>query len=221
MAETACSQISRSQQGPTVLSRGLIACTSCRLVSKRPSAGSETQWACPRCRATLHSRIPGSLSRTWALIIAAAIFYIPANLLIITKSVKLGKVQSDTIMSGVIYFFKTGSWHIALIIFVASIIVPLVKLVVLSYLMISIKRRSSWRPGKRTRVFRILKFIGRWSMVDIFVVTIAVSLVRLGFLASIQAGPGAVFFGAVVVLTILAAETFDSRLIWDAWEKKS
>jgi len=221
MAETACSQISLSQQGPTALSRGLIACTSCRLVSRPPSAGSAAQWACPRCRATLHSRIPGSLSRTWALIIAAAILYIPANVLIITESVKLGKVQSDTIISGVIYFLKTGSWHIALIIFGASIIVPLVKLVVLSYLMISIHRRSSWRPGKRTRIFRILKLIGRWSMVDIFVVTIAVSLVRLGFLASVQAGPGAVYFGAVVVLTMLAADSFDSRLIWDAWEKKS
>lgn len=203
------------------MSRGLVACTSCRLVSKMPSAGDEAQWACPRCGAVLHSRIPGSLSRTWALIIAAAIFYIPANMLTITESAKLGKVQSDTIISGVIYFLKTGSWHIALIIFVASIIVPLVKLVVLSYLMVSIHRRSSWRPGMRTRMARILEIIGRWSMVDIFVVTIAVSLVRLGFLASVEAGPGAIFFGAVVVLTMLATDSFDSRLIWDSWEKRS
>lgn len=215
MGTIACSQIKNTGQGPTALNRGLIVCTSCRLVSRPPSTGSRAQWACPRCGASLRPRIPDSLSRTWSLIVAAAIFYIPANVLTITVSAKLGKVQSDTILSGVIYFFKTGSWHIALIIFFASIIVPLLKLVVLSFLMISIQRHSSWRPGKRTRIFRVVKLIGRWSMVDIFVVTIAVSLVRLGFLASIQAGPGAVFFGAVVVLTILAADSFDSRLIWD------
>lgn len=218
MGATTCSEVRSSLQGPTTLGRGLIACTSCRLVCRQPAAGNKNNWACPRCGATLHARIPNSLDRTWALIIAAAIFYIPANVLTITQSAKLGKVQSDTILSGVIYFFKTGSWHIAVIIFVASIIIPLMKLVVLTLLMASIHRRSSWRPGRRTRIFRIVELIGRWSMVDIFVITIAVSLVRLGFLASIQIGPGAVFFGAVVVLTMLAAISFDSRLIWDERE---
>lgn len=218
MGALAHRQLSNSDRGRSAADHGLIACTSCRLLCKIPHTGLENQWACPRCAATLHSRKPGSLSRTWALIVAAAIFYIPANLLTITLTTNLGKTQSDTILSGVIYFIKTGSWHIALIIFIASIIVPIVKLVVLTYLMVSIHLRSPRRPGRRTRMFRVLELIGRWSMVDIFVVTVAVSLVKLGFLASIQAGPGAVYFGTVVVLTMLATKSFDSRLIWDARE---
>ena len=205
----------------TVSGMGLIACRDCRLLCKTPDKGKPDQWSCPRCGATLHPRKPGSLSRTWALIIAAAVLYIPANVLTITVSSKLGTTQSDTILSGVIYFFKTGSWHIALIIFIASILVPIVKLVVLTFLLASIHLRSAWRPVGRTRAFRLLELIGRWSMVDIFVVTIAVSLVRLGFLASIQAGPAAIFFGAVVVLTMLATLSFDPRLIWDARETSS
>ena len=207
--------------GRTAASQGLITCTSCQLVCSVPQSGWEDQWACPRCAATLHSRKPASLSRTWALIIAAAVFYIPANVLHITVSSKLGTSQSDTILSGVIYFLKTGSWHIGLIIFTASIMVPIIKLVVLVFLMISIHRHSAWNPVRRTRLFRLIELIGRWSMVDIFVVTIAVSLVKLGLIASVQAGPGIVFFGAVVVLTMLAAYTFDPRLIWDAGQTTS
>ena len=207
--------------GRTAASQGLITCTSCRLVCAVPNSGWEDHWVCPRCGAALHSRKPASLSRTWALIIAAVVFYIPANVLHITVSSKLGTAQADTILSGVIYFMKTGSWHIGLIIFTASIMVPIVKLVMLVYLMISIHCRSSWNPVRRTRLFRLVELIGRWSMVDIFVVTIAVSLVKLGLIASVQAGPGAVFFGAVVVLTMLAAYTFDPRLIWDIGETRS
>jgi paraquat-inducible protein A len=123
-------------------------------------------------------------------------------------------------MSGVIYFVKTGMWPIALVIFVASVFVPLMKLSVLTYLLISVKRRSHWRPRDRTRLYRMTEVVGRWSMVDIYVVTILVALVKLGALASIDAGPGAIYFGAVVVITMFAAESFDPRLIWDVMEEK-
>jgi paraquat-inducible protein A len=173
---------------------------------------------CPRCGAELHIRKPNSIARTWALVLAACIFYIPANLFPITTVTSLGYVQSDTIMSGVIYFIQTGMWPIALVIFVASVFVPLMKLLILSYLLISVQRGSHWRPRDRTRLYRITELVGRWSMVDIYVVTILVALVHLGALATIEAGPGALYFGAVVVITMFAAMTFDPRLIWDVAE---
>jgi len=133
----------------------------------------------------------------------------------------LGKTESDTIMSGVIYFVRSGDWPLALIIFTASVFVPLMKLGILTFLLISVHRRSSWRPVERTRMYRLTEAIGRWSMVDIYVVTILVALVRLGNLATIEAGAGAVFFGSVVVITIFAAESFDPRLIWDHCDARS
>ncbi|MCB1764949.1 MAG: paraquat-inducible protein A [Candidatus Competibacteraceae bacterium] len=174
---------------------------------------------CPRCGATLHARKPNSLARTWALVIAAFIFYIPANVLPIMTVTSLGKTQSDTIMSGVAYLLLHGMWPLALLIFFASVVVPLLKLVILVYLLISVQLRSRWRPRDRTRLYRITEAVGRWSMVDIYVVTILVALVHLGNLATIRAEVGAVFFGAVVVITIFAALTFDPRLIWDRLEQ--
>jgi len=173
---------------------------------------------CPRCGSLLHQRKPRSLARTWALVIAAFIFYIPANVLPITKVISLGKAQSDTIMSGVIYFIHTGMWPIALVIFIASIFVPLVKLFILTFLLISVERKWQWRPKDRTSLYRITEAIGRWSMTDIYVVTILVALVKLGGLATIEAEPGAIFFAAVVVTTMFAAMSFDPRLIWDSLE---
>jgi paraquat-inducible protein A len=173
---------------------------------------------CPRCGTRLHRRKPNSIRRTWALVVAAFVFYIPANVLPITTVVSLGQAQSDTIMSGVIYFIKTGMWPIALVIFVASVFVPLLKLIILTFLLISVQRNSSWRPKDRTRLYRITEVVGRWSMVDIFVVTILVALVNLGGLASIQAQAGAVYFCAVVIITLFAAMSFDPRLIWDTEE---
>jgi paraquat-inducible protein A len=151
-------------------------------------------------------------------VLAAVVFYIPANVLPVTHTTSLGVVQSDTIMSGVIYFIHSGSWPIALVIFIASIFVPILKLLILSFLLISVQRRSQWRPVDRTRLYRITEAIGRWSMLDVFVVTILVALVHLGALATIEAGLGALFFAAVVVITMFAAEAFDPRLIWDAME---
>jgi paraquat-inducible protein A len=122
-------------------------------------------------------------------------------------------------MSGVTYLLSHGMWPLALVIFVASVFVPMLKLAILVLLLVSVQRGSRWRPAERTRLYRITEAIGRWSMVDIFVVTILVALVRLGSLATIEARAGAVFFGAVVVLTMLAAESFDPRLIWDRSEE--
>ncbi|MDJ0720347.1 MAG: paraquat-inducible protein A [Desulfobacterales bacterium] len=202
-------------QPPTARRLGLVACRSCHLLNQR----LETAVDCPRCGAPLHSRKPNSIARAWALVLAAAVFYIPANVLPITHTTSLGAVQSDTIMSGVIYFIHSGSWPVALVIFVASVFVPLLKLLILAFLLLSVQRRWQWRPVDRTRLYRLTEVIGRWSMLDIYVVTILVALVHLGALATIEAGPGAVFFAAVVVVTMLAAEAFDPRLIWDNMEK--
>ncbi len=171
---------------------------------------------CPRCAATLHVRKPNSLSRTWALLIAAYILYIPANVLPIMKTSTLLTSQDDTIMSGVIFLWTSGSWPLALLVFFASVTVPLLKLVAMTLLAASVQMRSKWQPMQRLRLYRLVEFVGRWSMMDIYVVTILVALVQLQNLASIQPGPGAVAFGMVVVLTMSAAMTFDPRSIWDS-----
>ena len=202
----------------TAASASLLSCHSCNLLSKMSGSHGHSHALCPRCGAPLHQRKTNSLTRTWALTIAAFIFYIPANVLPITVVTSLGKTQADTIMSGVIYFVQTGMWPIALVIFVASVAVPLIKLFVLAFLLISVQRKSRWRPEDRTRLYRIAEAVGRWSMVDIFVVTILVALVKLGGLATIDAGPAASYFAAVVVTTMFAAMSFDPRLIWDVME---
>jgi len=208
-----------NEHSQTALSASLVSCHSCHLLSKARPLSKGSFAVCPRCGAALHSRKPNSIARTWALIIAAAIFYIPANVLPITRVISFGKAQSDTIISGVIYFVKSGSWPIALVIFVASVFVPLLKLIILIYLLISVQMKSKWRPKDRTRLYRITEAVGRWSMVDIYVVTLLVALVKLGALATIEAGPGAVFFAGVVIITIFAAMSFDPRLIWDTQEQ--
>jgi len=209
----------RAQAGPTAAGSGLISCHSCSLLVRRSPLAEGMHARCPRCGARLHPRKLNSVHRTWALVIAAFIFYIPANVLPVTVTTYLGSTHADTILSGVLYFMRTGSWGIALIIFVASIVVPIVKLVVLSALLLSVQRRSRWRPRERARLYRLTEVVGRWSMLDVFVVTVMVALVRLGYLTSVEAGPGIVYFAAVVVMTMTAAMTFDPRLIWDALEK--
>jgi paraquat-inducible protein A len=207
-----------SPAGRTARSASLVSCGVCHLLVRRPPGVADPVGKCPRCGAALHSRKPHSIARTWALVIAAMIFYVPANVLPITKVTSLGATQSDTIMSGVIYFIHSGMWPIALVIFIASVFVPVLKLFILLFLVISVQRRSRWRPRDRTRLYRITEAIGRWSMTDIFVVTILVALVHLGALANIEAQAGAAFFAAVVVITMLAAMSFDPRLMWDVKE---
>jgi paraquat-inducible protein A len=176
------------------------------------------QVACPRCGAALHVRKPDSIARTWAFLLAAIILYIPANLLPMTSVHTLFGDQEDTIMSGVVYLWTAGSWPLAVIVFVASIMVPMLKIMALVFLLVSVKMRSAWQPMQRTRLYRLIELVGRWSMLDIFVVAFLVALVQLRALATIKAGPAAACFGAVVVLTICATMSFDPRLIWDPLE---
>jgi paraquat-inducible protein A len=171
--------------------------------------------SCPRCGVALHARIPRSLSRTWAWLVAAIMLYLPANLLPIMHVTSFGRTRSDTILSGAEYLVQLGMWPLALIVFVASVLVPVTKIAILVYLLVSVQLRSRYRPLDRLRLYRFTEFVGRWSMVDVFVVTVLVALVHLGRVAEVEAGLGALFFAAVVVLTMLAAHTFDPRLIWD------
>jgi paraquat-inducible protein A len=164
----------------------------------------------------LHKRKPGSIERTWALLIAAAICYLPANLLPIMTVISFGKGSPDTIISGVKALIEADMYPIALVVFVASILVPVLKILVLSFLLVSVSARSDWRTRERSMLYRITELIGRWSMIDIFMISILAGLVKLQALATIEPGPAAIFFAAVVVLTMLAAMTFDPRLIWDA-----
>ena len=201
----------------TAAGTGLLNCHTCALVSRAHPGGVNH---CPRCGSRLHFRKPNSISRTWALVIAAAIFYVPANVLpVMTTGTSFG-TESDTIFSGIVVLWQTGSWPLALLVFFASITVPLVKIFALVFQLVSVQRRSAWRPRDRARLHRAVEFIGRWSMLDIFVVTILVGLVQLKPLMVVLPGPGAVAFAFVVVLTIIAALTFDPRLIWDAMEKQ-
>ena len=207
-----------SPPATTAASLGLLACHACGLLSRAAPHGEGA--CCPRCGAHLHARKPGSVSRTWALLITAMILYIPANVLPMMYTGSLFGSQSDTIMSGVIYFWKSGSWYLALIIFFASIMVPMLKMIALVLLLVSVQLRSRWQLGQRARLYRLVEVVGRWSMLDIYVVAVIVALVQLQALATILPGPGAIAFGGVVVLTIFAAMSFDPRLIWDPLDEE-
>jgi paraquat-inducible protein A len=196
----------------TARTAGLLPCHACGLLS-RPSAGHEA--FCSRCGEILHQRKPDSLRRTWAFLIAAMILYIPANVLPIMVTDSLFGAEVDTIMSGVVYLWTSGSWPLAIVVFIASISVPGMKLIALTFLLLSVHFRWRWQPAQRTRLYRVVEIAGRWSMLDIYVSTMLVALVQLQGLATIIAGPAAIAFGAVVVLTMLAAMSFDPRLIWD------
>jgi len=198
--------------------QGLCSCHVCNLVSRRGPESSPAH--CPRCGAYLHFRKPGSVARCWALLVAAYILYIPANLLTMMETGSLFSYRRDTIISGVIELWKTGSWVIAVIVFIASVTIPLLKLLSLTLLLVSVQRRSRWHPRQRTRLYRLVEFVGRWSMLDIYVVTLLAALVQLGTIATVKAGPAALAFGAVVVLTMFASMQFDPRLIWDPLQKE-
>ncbi|NGZ06324.1 MAG: paraquat-inducible protein A [Magnetococcales bacterium] len=186
-----------------------ILCHVCAL----PVAATE-QTRCPRCHSRLHACHPASLTRTWALLWSAAILYIPANLYPVMTVIKMGRGQPDTILSGVIHLIESGMWPLAVLVFVASIVVPVAKIGILIHLLISVRHASTTRQKDRTVLYRVLETFGHWSMVDVFLVSILTALVDFGAIATIQPGIGASFFAAVVVLTILAAQSFDPRLIW-------
>jgi len=193
---------------------GLALCRHCGLLSKLMFP-KETSY-CPRCSHKLAFRRPEAIQRTWALIIAAAICYIPANILPVMTSVTLVGAEEDTIIDGVILLYLTGSWHLALIVLIASVIIPMAKLFALAYLLITVQRRSIKSNRERVQLYRLVEFIGRWSMLDVFVISFVVALVQIKPLMAAEPRAGIVFFAAVVVLTIFAAQSFDPRLIWDS-----
>jgi paraquat-inducible protein A len=188
---------------------GLASCHHCDRVSE------VSQGRCPRCGAVLHTRKQFGLQRTIALLTASVIAYIPANTMPIMRVDGVGGGESSTILSGVVTFWSMHAYPIAITIFVASIIIPVLKLIALGWLCAAAIRRGPMNPRRLTRVYWLTEVVGRWSMVDVFVVAVMVALVQLGNLMSIHPGPAALSFGAVVVLTMLAALSFDPRILWD------
>lgn len=195
----------------TAAELGLWPCPHCNAVWRHASAGAP----CARCGTRLFRRKPQSLALAWAFLIAACILYLPANLLPVMITRTLFGVQQDTIMSGVVLFWVSGSYALAAVIFIASFLVPLFKLAALFLLLVTTQRRSRWRRGERATLYHVVEFVGRWSMLDVFVVSLLTGLVQVRGLAQITAGLGIAAFGAVVVLTMLASLSFDPRLIWD------
>jgi paraquat-inducible protein A len=195
---------------------GLIGCHVCGLVCRDTQLPDA---ACPRCGSALHRRRPNSRTRTWALLIAAFLLYIPANVLPIMRTVSLGDVDDNTILSGVIELWVKGSPGLAVIVFTASILVPMMKFLVLSTLLLCVHCGTNWARTQRARMYRLVEFIGYWSMLDVFVVSLLSALVQFGFFSAVEPLPGVVYFGLTVVLTMLASMSFDPRLIWDCKEE--
>ncbi len=203
----------------TAAMANLMRCNGCEMLSRAKALPPGHIARCSRCGTRLHLRKPRSLQRAWALLLAAYVFYIPANLYPVMYTGKLGQSEGDTILSGVQSMYAAGWWVVGTLIFFASITVPLVKLLSLTFLLISVQIRSSWKPRERTFLYHIVEYIGRWSMLDMFVVSLTVALIQLGVVANVQPGPGATWFAGVVVLTMLAAMSFDPRLIWDSLDE--
>ena len=200
----------------TPLANNHLLCRICGCVSVKPNQlTAKSQLFCPRCGERFKTGPNRSIEITWALLIAAAILYIPANMLPIMSVYWLGNAQPDTIISGVFLLIELGQYPLAALLFVASIMVPLLKLFALGFLLISIQLKSSWRPHERIRLYRLTEYIGRWSMVDVFVVAILAGLVQFGNLTRIETNAGTLSFAAVVVLTMIAAHTLDEHLIWE------
>ena len=195
---------------------GILICAECHELNRQDAQADEQ--TCTRCGAWVHARRPDSLMRTWALLLTSAILYIPANLLPIMTVSSLGQGSPSTIMAGVIELVQHGMIPIAAVVFIASILVPTFKLVGIALLLFSVQRRQPLSARQRIIMYRFIEFIGRWSMLDIFVIAILVALVNFGRIASVEANLGAVAFASVVILTMLAAVTFDPRLIWDNTE---
>ena len=198
----------------TAASQQILGCNACGLAQREPPAQEHLH--CSRCGTRLHFRKPNSIGRTWALVIAAYVLIIPANLMPVMATGSLFGTEKDTIFGGVKFLWESNSQVLAIILFCASIVIPFAKLITLTFLLISVQRRSTWKPKVRAQLYRIVEAIGRWSMIDVYVATMLTALVQFGDLMSIRAGVGAIAFGSVVMLTIFAARSFDPRLIWEA-----
>ncbi len=197
------------------LNAGLIQCHTCHKILRRQEAEPGYVLHCPRCKGIVHERIPNSISTTWALVLTATVLFVPANFLPIMQVDFLGTPDKSTIMDGIIYFFQTGSYGIGIVILTASILVPLFKVVGLVLLLYSIHFNRHSSLTHKSIMFRFIEFIGRWSMLDIFVIALLCALVDFGFFTRITAAPAATFFTFVVLSTMFAALSFDPRLLWD------
>lgn len=219
MPDPVALQAQKMQQARTGASCGLITCSICENLCQVSVAIDDSSEAiCPRCGGALHARKKNALSKSAAYLVAAYILYIPANLLPVMQTESIFGLQDDTIMSGVLLLMATGSWPLALLVFLASIVIPLLKLFSMSVLLLGSWQRSSEHQLQRAQLFRIIEIVGRWSMLDVYVVTVLVALVQFQNLVSVSPGGGAFAFAAVVVLTLLSAQNFDSRSIWDIKE---
>jgi len=193
-----------------------ISCKECNLLVGETVPGQR----CPRCRATLHLRKPDSIRRTTALVLAGYLLYIPANMLPVLTTVRFGREEQNTILSGVVELARNDLWPLAVIVFAASIVLPLVKLLGLTWMLISTRLRSARFLVGRTRFYRMIDTVGRWSNIDVFAVSLLLALLQFGALTTVHAGAGLVAFAAVVVLTMMATSVFDARLMWDAPESR-
>ncbi|MFT4654881.1 MAG: paraquat-inducible protein A [Kangiellaceae bacterium] len=189
--------------------KGLANCRTCHLLSPISKVN------CPRCNDTLYMRSPNSIQRTVALVITAILFYIPANLYPIMTTTLFNDKVSSTILSGVVLFAEHGSYFVAFVIFAASILIPIAKMLIILWLCYATSRQSRLSKSELTRLYRATEFIGKWSMIDIFVVAILVALVHVTGIMIIEPGFAAQAFAAVVILTMVAAHQFDVRLMWD------
>jgi paraquat-inducible protein A len=202
---------------PRACDIGVMGCHGCGLVCTTPSS-SEHAARCLRCGALLHVRHPDSFSRAWALLWAAMIFYIPANLLPVMHTDMLGYSGGSTIVEGIIEFWTSGSYGIALVIFTASVAVPCAKFLIIGLLLVTARRRTPWARRERAQLCRLVEKVGYWSMLDVLVVAIVAGLVKFKALADIEPRLGILFFGGMVILTMLSAMQFDPRLTWDDGE---
>jgi paraquat-inducible protein A len=202
-------------RGRSAASLGYAVCHTCDVLMPKHARH------CGRCGSEMHGlRRPNSIARTWALLGAATLLLVPANLYPVMTVIRFGKGEPNTILSGVVHLIEDGAWPLAALVFFASFVVPITKIIVLALLLITVQKGSSWRVRDRTLLYRVTEAVGAWSMVDIFLVAILVALVRLDALATVIPGIGATFFGAAVVLTMLAAHAFDPRLVWDKAKSK-
>jgi paraquat-inducible protein A len=196
------------------MNEALYGCECCGLVSAGPARSEAVRLRCPRCAHPLGAERPDSLQRTWAWLAASALLYIPANALPVMTTANLFRETSHTIAGGIAELWASRSWGLAVIVFVASIAVPLLKIGALTLLAWSVRYRPAWRRLERARLFRIVETVGHWSMLDVYVVVLLAGIVQFGRLAGVRPEPGLLAFAAVVVMTMLAARSFDPRLIW-------
>jgi paraquat-inducible protein A len=195
-----------------------IACTVCDFIA---SGGDRAPRRCPRCSAALHVRKPDAVRRTAALVVAGYILYIPANTLPVLTIVRFGREDNNTILSGVLELIHNDLWPLAVIVFAASIVLPLLKLFGLTWMLLAMQRQSTALLVGRTRFYRMIDVVGRWSNIDVFMVSVLVAILQFGTLTSVHAGTGLVAFAAVVIITMIATETFDTRLMWDVREERT